>query len=127
MYTQEHYGSSSPMATLYTELNRLTTQYKDFLQQEDVTNQVNSLLGWLNAYQNGSAEAGEYLQEHGCELIKQIHDKLYAAEAEMQRIDEESPGGRNFTGQNAHQLSRATALTADAEKQMHAVLQEQID
>lgn len=120
---ESRYGQDLTLEALHDQLCQLKTRYHECLEQESLVEDVDSLREWIESYLHGSLAAGEYLNEHGVVLMDNIKCKLKCGCAEMQRIDEESPIGENYTGRQAHRLSRAAALAVKAEKHLEKVIE----
>lgn len=119
---QSRYGEDLTLEALHDQLCQLKTRYHECLEQESLVEEVDSLREWIESYLHGSIAAGEYLSEHGMILMDNIKSRLKCGCEEMQRIDEESPLGERNTGRQAHRLSRAAALAAQAEAQLVNVI-----
>ncbi len=126
MHNHETYGAGMALDSLHSELVQLNARYGDFLKQESVSGDVACLTCWVESYYKGSRFAEECLMEHGTALLESIKEKLKAAEADLQRMDEESPNSVNVTGKTAHKLSQATAITVDAGKKLETALEQEI-
>lgn len=123
----EHYGTGSTLDSLQGELQYLTETFGPFLKQESLQGDISCLTDWIVSYQSGDVNAGEYLQEHGRNLLENIKLKLQAAVKEMQRIDEESPSGENFTGGKVDRLNKAAKSVIRAEQQLEKAIADEIN
>lgn len=87
---EAHIGVDSINA-LYSELNQLEVRYGQYLEQEALVSEVESLRHSIEDCMKGSPEAADYLHEHGTQLLSQIKQKLDAAAAEQQRLLNKQP------------------------------------
>lgn len=118
MQTQNTYARKMvPVDLLDSTLHDLLVEHEDYLKEISMEGDMTNLKLWLEDYRKGSEASGEYLYSYGLQLLETIQCKLQAAEADIQRIDEESPAGKGFTGGRAHRISRAAAAVTKA-KQM---------
>lgn len=101
------------------DLQQLSDKYGNYLVQEDLVCDVQYLRNLVVEYNNGSFRAAKELHDCGLELIEKIKNKLHAASTEMQRIDEESPNGKYFTGGKAHDINKAASLSIKAEEHLN--------
>ena len=76
---------------LYSELNQLEARYGQYLEQESLVNEVESLRHSIEDCMKGSPEAADYLHEHGTQLLSEIKKKLDFAAEEQQRMLDETP------------------------------------
>jgi hypothetical protein len=123
---RDPYGVGSHFDALHSELIYLKSKYTPLLKKEALQGDVECLTMWIEAYQQGSDEAAEYLQEYGDVLLENIHNRLKEASVDLQRMDEESPASKDFTGGEAHHLSRATALTTEASKEFESAVEHEL-
>lgn len=110
------------LAAVNDDLEQLETEFGQYLEQESLKSDVQCLRNWIASHQAGDHEAADYLREHGPSLIANIKEKLKIAAREMQRIDEESPIGGNFSGGKADRLNNAAAAAVHAESELGKAL-----
>jgi hypothetical protein len=116
---------TGPLAGVQHDLQALEQQYGGYLEQESLKGDVQCLRSWIESYQKGDAEAATYLSEHGTSLLENIKTKLKNAAREIQRIDEESPMGANFSGGKSDRLNKAAETALHAEHQLAEALNEE--
>lgn len=116
---------SEHLTAVYSDLTQLERKYTAYLEQEELRSDVQCLRSWIESCQNGDAEAADYLGEHGSALIENIKVKLQNAAREIQRIDEESPVGVNFTGGKSDRLNKAAKTALHAEDELAKALNDE--
>jgi hypothetical protein len=124
-YTQSQYpttrlfGAFSEVPELeevQTDLADLEDTYGQYLEQESLKSDIQCLRSWMEAALAGDEEAMSYIEEHAVSLLENVKNKLHAACKEIQRIDEESPSGCNFTGGKCDRINKAAATALHAEQ-----------
>jgi hypothetical protein len=114
--------NENTLLLLQTELKKLTQQYGSYLNQEALDGEVGCLSLWVDSYRKGDETAGYYLANYGKILLEKIKLRLQSAAAEIQRLDEESPNSKNFTGGKANRLAKAAKAAATAQKELTKAL-----
>lgn len=108
------YNALGSVEALQIELSILANRYKEYLEQEAVEHEVQCLRNWIDDSYRGHLSAMRDLEEHGSELLGHVRDKLHHAASEIQRMDEESPNARHFSGGKADRLNKAAIVASRA-------------
>lgn len=122
MFKQEQHLTENSLLLLQTELKELTQKYGPYLNQEALEGEVGCLSLWVDSYRKGDETSGYYLANYGSILLEKIKVRLQAAAAEIQRIDEESPNSKNFSGGKADRLARAAKAASNAKDELTKVI-----
>lgn len=86
MNLHEAHISADSINALYSELNQLEVRYGQYLEQESLVSEVESLKHSIEDCMKGSPEAADYLHEHGSQLLAEIKKKINHAAEEEQRL-----------------------------------------
>lgn len=105
------------------DLAALEEKYGQYLEQESLSADVQCLRSWVDAQADGDAEAMSLLDEHGEALLENIKCKLQDSSREIQRLDEESPIGGQFTGGKSDRINQAARTALHAEEELSKALQ----
>lgn len=116
--TAPAYAINSHLEAVNNDLIELELKYSSYLEQEELHSAVQCLRTWIESYQKGDNEAVQYLSEHGSALLENIKTKFKTAAREIQRIDEESPVGGNFSGGKYDRLNKAAETVIHAEDEL---------
>lgn len=118
------YGKGNTIDSIHAEMVQLQEKYSQYIEQENLVIEVETLKKCLEETLKGSPEAADYLRESGHEVLNSIKTKLNAALTEQERIVEESPTADDVTGKKTHEISCASALVVDAEDKLDPALNE---
>ena len=119
-------GTLANLDAVRTDLAELEDRYSQYLEQESVRSDVQCLRSWLEAHCSGDKEASAMLEEHGEALLENIKCKLQESSREIQRLDEESPIGGQYSGGKANRINQAAQTALHAEEQLAEALQHQL-
>jgi hypothetical protein len=112
------------LETLSVELAELRERYSRHIAEESLQKDIDQLKRWIDACSEEQSESAlVYLQEHGPRMIENIRAKLKLAAEELQRIDEESPAGRHFSGSEADRKHQAAAVASQAQEDLSKTLE----
>lgn len=118
-------ASNPTFSEIRNDLLQLEQDYDGYLEQESLKSDLQCLRSWIESCQKGDGEAITYLEQHGTALLDNMKTKLQTAAREMQRIDEESPSGANFSGGKADRLNKAAETVLQAEHKLAGALGEE--
>lgn len=105
-------ATGEELLKLESQLEKLMTHNQQVLREENLLDDIERMLIWIDDCQNGSRQAERHLFEEGATLLTNIHEKLKLALEEELRIEDESPAAAALSkGRKAEQLSKANTRT----------------
>ncbi|MBX7147205.1 MAG: hypothetical protein K1X44_07850 [Alphaproteobacteria bacterium] len=115
--------SKKELNHLCSELQDLLHKYERYLDQADVRDDVHSLKIWMQACQKGDKEIENIMDESTVrDLLEKVKTRLKLASNDLQRMDEESPVARHFTGGDTHKLNEAAKVIIETEEHLDNIL-----
>lgn len=122
----ERATQSNSFEALNKQIHQLKEHYGKYIEEEAIRTDIDSLSEWIDNYLANQPDAAEYLQEHGAKMMESIRNRLKLAVEEAQRIEEESPNAKNFTGGKVDRLNTVLKITDTAEQTLHKAIEEEI-
>lgn len=119
MLPQRTTNQNNKLDSLYNQLEKLEEFYGDHLKGEHIKKEVECIKGWLESYRDGSELCGEWLDDHGQDMLEDIKAKLKLALEEEQNSDDEFPHAHPETESKNDELSKAFKIASKAERKFH--------
>lgn len=118
----EELVTADELCALHSKLERLATHHHAALNDENAVEQVEKLLKWVEACEQGSSSAERKLYHEGVAMLDSITQRLQLAlDEELRMVDESPAAAATARGRTAERYAKASSRSKEAFETLQAI------